>query len=66
MSHDVHETTQIADYVIIIFKGRVIGEGAPTALLNNPSEAVQQFLRGLADGPVTFHYPAKAYAEDLE
>ena len=66
VSHDVHETTQIADYVIIIFKGRVIGEGAPTALLNNPSEAVQQFLRGLADGPVTFHYPAKAYAEDLE
>ena len=26
---------------------------------------VQQFLQGLADGPVPFHYPAGSYSQDL-
>ncbi|OGT53463.1 MAG: ABC transporter ATP-binding protein [Gammaproteobacteria bacterium RIFCSPHIGHO2_12_FULL_42_13] len=65
VSHDVQETTQIADHVIIIFDGTVLGEGSPEELMNNPSPQVQQFLRGLADGPVSFHYPAKPYKDDL-
>lgn len=65
VSHDVHETAQIADYMVIIFQGQIIGEGTPEALMNNPSPAVQQFVRGLSDGPVSFHFPAKQYAEEL-
>lgn len=65
VSHDVKETMKIADFVAIIFQGDVIGYGTPDDLLKNPSEKVQQFLRGLADGPVSFHHPAKNYVEDL-
>lgn len=65
VSHDVEETARVADYIVIIFQGRVVGEGAPQALLQNPSAQVQQFIRGAPDGPMTFHYPGKEYAEDL-
>lgn len=65
VSHDVEETVKIADYVAILFNGEIIGRGTPSEILDNPSPQVQQFLRGLADGPVSFHYPAKKYAEDL-
>lgn len=65
VSHDVQETTSIADYIYIIAEGRIVGEGTPEALLQNGTGWVQQFMQGLADGPVPFHYPAQAYAEDL-
>jgi len=66
ISHDVLETEKIADYIIIIFQGTVIGEGEPSKLIASPSASVQQFLQGSADGPVTFHYPARSYIEDLQ
>jgi phospholipid/cholesterol/gamma-HCH transport system ATP-binding protein len=61
----VHETAQLADYVVIIFQGKIIGAGTPDEVIHNSSEQVQQFVQGLADGPVTFHYPAKDYREEL-
>jgi phospholipid/cholesterol/gamma-HCH transport system ATP-binding protein len=65
VSHDVAETARIADYVYVISEGRVVGEGTPAALGKSSSPYVQQFLGGLADGPVPFHYPALGYVEDL-
>lgn len=65
VSHDVPETMSIADYVYIIADGRVIGEGTPEVLRTHQSDWVAQFLKGEADGPVPFHYPAKNYTEDL-
>jgi len=65
VSHDVNETMSIADYVYIIADGRVIGEGTPAALEKDKSGWVSQFIHGLPDGPVPFHYPAQDYAQDL-
>lgn len=65
VSHDVYETAQIADFMVIIFNGKILGAGTPAALIDNPSAEVQQFVRGLPDGPVSFHYPAKNYQEEL-
>ena len=65
VSHDVHETAQIADYMIIIFEGKIMGAGTPSELIGHPSPQVQQFVQGLADGPVSFHFPAKNYREEL-
>jgi phospholipid/cholesterol/gamma-HCH transport system ATP-binding protein len=38
--------------------GRVIAHGTPEELLDSDSADVRQFMRGDADGPVPFHYPA--------
>ncbi len=65
VSHDVHETAAIADYIYVISDGRVIGEGSSDDIQNSPSEWVQQFMDGSADGPVHFHYPAKDLQDDL-
>ena len=65
VSHDVQETAQIADYIYIISNGKVVDHGTPEQIDNSSSEWVQQFMKGAADGPVHFHYPAKDYIDDL-
>jgi len=65
VSHDVQETASISDYIYVISEGRVIGEGSPQALQQTDSPWVRQFMDGLPDGPVPFHYPAPSYREDL-
>jgi phospholipid/cholesterol/gamma-HCH transport system ATP-binding protein len=65
VSHDVSDTLSIADYAYIIAEGKVIAGGTPDELYGSSSAWVQQFLQGLPDGPVPFHYPAGNYAEAL-
>jgi len=67
VSHDVLETAGIADYIYIISaQGEVVGQGAAQEVLNDRNPFVDQFMHGLHDGPVPFHYPAPSYKEDLE
>lgn len=65
VSHDVRETASIADYIYVISNGRVMAAGTPTAIAAERSEWVRQFMDGLPDGPVHFHYPAPDLAADL-
>jgi phospholipid/cholesterol/gamma-HCH transport system ATP-binding protein len=65
VSHDVLETSQIADYLYIISDGKVVESGEPEAMMNSSSDWTRQFMQGLADGPVPFHYPARGLVEDL-
>jgi phospholipid/cholesterol/gamma-HCH transport system ATP-binding protein len=60
VSHDVQETLSIADYAYIIVDKKIIGQGTPAALRQNTSIELQQFIQGLPDGPVPFHYPASS------
>lgn len=65
VSHDVHETSAIADYIYIISDGKIVDQGTPDQIHQSPSEWVQQFMTGTADGPIHFHYPARDYVDDL-
>jgi phospholipid/cholesterol/gamma-HCH transport system ATP-binding protein len=65
VSHDIHETALIADEIYLISDGKVMGHGKPSELLNSGSAWIQQFMKGLPDGPVHFHYPAINLAQDL-
>lgn len=65
VSHDVTETLSIADYVYVIAKGKIIGHGTPNDIQSDPSQQMRQFIDGLPDGPVPFHYPAVALEKDL-
>lgn len=65
VSHDVRETLSIADYVYVIGQGRVVGQGTPAAVWRSSSSWIRQFVEGLPDGPVPFHYPGMDLAEDL-
>jgi len=65
VSHDVEETCAIADLVYVISGGRVIESGPPHRLRESGSKWTKQFMHGLPDGPVPFHYPAPALVQDL-
>lgn len=65
VSHDVKETLTIADYVYIIADAKVVGQGTPNEILHDSSGQLQQFIQGLPDGPVPFHYPAVSVVDDL-
>ena len=65
VTHDVDEVSDIADCSFLLSGGRVAAAGTPEQLRDHHSETVTQFMQGMADGPVPFHYPAPDYGEQL-
>jgi phospholipid/cholesterol/gamma-HCH transport system ATP-binding protein len=65
VSHDVHESFAIADYVYFLSQGRIVAEGTPMQMHDSTDPYVKQFVHAEADGPVPFHYPGKSLAQDL-
>ena len=65
VTHDVIEGRSIADYLYLIGDGRVIGQGSPQEMMASSLPQVRQFMNGLPDGPVGYHYPAADYRADL-
>ena len=65
VSHDVEEVSSVSDHSYLISDGKVVAYGTPEELEHNKSAWVRQFMKGLADGPVPFHYPAPDYAGQL-
>jgi len=65
VSHDVQEISTVADVVFLLSGGKVVARGTPQELQSFPSDVVRQFIGGLADGPVPFHFPAPDYFSEL-
>jgi phospholipid/cholesterol/gamma-HCH transport system ATP-binding protein len=65
VSHDVEELAVLADTSYLLAGGKVAASGSFVELKDHDSELVNQFINGLADGPVPFHYPAPDYYQQL-
>lgn len=65
VTHDVQEISRIAHYSYLLAGGCVVAEGSPAQLHADQAPVVQQFMNGLPDGPVPFHYPAPDYFAQL-
>jgi phospholipid/cholesterol/gamma-HCH transport system ATP-binding protein len=65
VSHDVEEVATVADCSYLLSDGKVAASGKPGELLSATSVLVRQFMHGMADGPVAFHYDAPSYEEQL-
>ena len=65
VSHDVQEIATVADCSYLISDGKVAASGSPDELSKTTSDLVKQFMHGMADGPVAFHYAAPDYTEQL-
>jgi phospholipid/cholesterol/gamma-HCH transport system ATP-binding protein len=65
VTHDVMESLKIVDYIYFISDGRIIAEGTPGEIRASTMPFVHQFVHGEIDGPVAFHYPARAYRDDI-
>jgi phospholipid/cholesterol/gamma-HCH transport system ATP-binding protein len=65
VTHDVAEASEIADLIYLVSSGHVVAHGTPAEIARSTSQDVRQFMAGLPDGPVSFHYPADDYLRDL-
>ncbi len=65
VSHDVHESFMIADYVYFLSQGRIVAHGSPAQMKASDDPYVKQFVHAEADGPVPFHYPGRSITEQL-
>lgn len=65
VSHDVHESFAIADYIYFLSQGKIVAEGTPAEMHASDDPYVKQFVNAEADGPVPFHYPGRTLAADL-
>jgi len=51
VSHSVEEALRTADKIVILYRGKVIAEGAPQEIRQTPDPLVQQFITGSVEGP---------------
>ena len=65
VSHDVREISAVADICYLVSGGGIVASGPPARLAHSEQEEVRQFMHGLPDGPVPFHYPSPDYESQL-
>lgn len=65
VSHDLAETFQVADHVIILGPACVAAQGTPAEVMASTDPLVDQFVHARAKGPVPFHYPGLDAAQDF-
>jgi phospholipid/cholesterol/gamma-HCH transport system ATP-binding protein len=65
VTYDVQEALKVAEYVYVINDGSVLGQGTPQEIASSSDPYLKQFVNALPDGPVRFHFPAAAIADDL-
>ncbi len=65
ITHDVERMQGLIDCAHIVIGGKIAASGTPAELAADQTPMIRQFMLGLADGPVPFHYPAPDLAADL-
>jgi phospholipid/cholesterol/gamma-HCH transport system ATP-binding protein len=65
VTHDVAEALEIVDYVYYLSDGRIVAQGTPDELRAHTDPLVHQFVHGEAEGPVSYQYPSRPFAEEM-
>jgi phospholipid/cholesterol/gamma-HCH transport system ATP-binding protein len=52
ITHDVMSARRVAEYIAILWKGRIVESGPADELFNSNNQFVRQFLAGEAQGPL--------------
>lgn len=56
VTHNVSQMKKLVDYCFILASAKLIAEGSPQALMHNDDPAVDQFMNGRVEGPISFKY----------
>jgi phospholipid/cholesterol/gamma-HCH transport system ATP-binding protein len=52
ITHDIMSARRVAEYIAILWKGRIVESGPASELFNSDNQFVRQFLSGEAQGPL--------------
>jgi phospholipid/cholesterol/gamma-HCH transport system ATP-binding protein len=52
ITHDIMSARRVAEYIAILWKGRIVESGPAEELFNSENQFVRQFLAGEAQGPL--------------
>lgn len=56
VTHNVAQMKKLVDHCYILAGAKLIAEGSPQALTHSKDPAVDQFMNGRVDGPISFKY----------
>lgn len=56
VTHNVEQMKKLVDYCYILATGKLIAEGTPEELTHSKDPAVDQFMNGRIEGPISFRY----------
>jgi len=56
VTHNVEQMKKLVDYCYILAAGKLIAEGTPEELTHSKDPAVDQFMNGRIEGPISFRY----------
>lgn len=65
VTHHMDSAFKIADWMVMLHKGKVITQGTPQEIRNNPDPLLQQFVNGLPDGPIPMRTSKETYLATL-
>ena len=65
VSHEIRQTLEIADHVVILDSGKLAFQGSVDEVRKSTDPLVFQYVNQRPDGPVRFHYPAVSIEEDF-
>jgi phospholipid/cholesterol/gamma-HCH transport system ATP-binding protein len=52
ITHDIMSARRVADFISVVWKGRIVEQGPASELFNSDNQFVRQFLSGEAAGPL--------------
>jgi phospholipid/cholesterol/gamma-HCH transport system ATP-binding protein len=53
VTHDIMSARRVADYINVLWKGRIVESGPAEDMLNSDNPFIRQFLAGESQGPLT-------------
>jgi len=65
VTHDMKSAFEVADRMIMLYRGEVVAEGTPDEIRRTDDPLVRQFVDGDAEGPIPLRRAAVGLAEDL-
>lgn len=54
ITHDMTSAYKVADRIAMLYDGKIIATDTPEGIRTSPDPYVQQFIRGMVDGPIEF------------
>ena len=52
ITHDIMSAKRVAEYIAVLWKGRIVESGPAEELFDSDNQFVKQFLSGASQGPL--------------